>query len=169
MPMRAIAKKRCRAMFEPPEKGERATLNSNLSTRLIPLFSDQALVALFQATCVLGARRVSSSVVQRCGSLKLSTLYQHDIVGVTTRYSPNFGDDLVITNDSSRLALPPQGLQRHPIAVFLYEGIVTDRRDISDVNDIVVGLSRRRLLYEGHFANHVARLGGASQDRQKDH
>jgi hypothetical protein len=34
MPMRVIAKKRCRAMFEPPEKGERATLNPNLSTRL---------------------------------------------------------------------------------------------------------------------------------------
>ena len=42
MPMRVIAKKRCRAMFEPPEKGERATLNPNLSTRLNLLFSDQA-------------------------------------------------------------------------------------------------------------------------------
>jgi hypothetical protein len=38
MPMRVIAKKRCRAMVEPPEKGERATLNSNLSTRLKPTF-----------------------------------------------------------------------------------------------------------------------------------
>src|SRR5258708_32570407 len=38
--MRVIAKKRCRAMFQPPEKGERATLNPNLSTRLN--FSDQA-------------------------------------------------------------------------------------------------------------------------------
>jgi hypothetical protein len=45
MPMRVIAKKRCRAMFEPPEKGERATLNPNLSTRLNLLFSDQALGA----------------------------------------------------------------------------------------------------------------------------
>jgi hypothetical protein len=36
--MRVIAKKRCRAMFEPPEKGERATLNPNLSTRLKPTF-----------------------------------------------------------------------------------------------------------------------------------
>jgi hypothetical protein len=43
MPMRVIAKKMCRAMFEPPETGERATLNPNLSTRLILLFSDQAL------------------------------------------------------------------------------------------------------------------------------
>ena len=43
MPMRVIAKKRCRAMFEPPKKGERATLNPNLSTRLNLLFSDQAL------------------------------------------------------------------------------------------------------------------------------
>ena len=43
MPMRVIAKKRCRAMFEPPEKGERATLNPNLSMRLNLLFSDQAL------------------------------------------------------------------------------------------------------------------------------
>ena len=38
MPMRVIAKKRCRAMFEPTEKGERATLNPNLSTRLKPTF-----------------------------------------------------------------------------------------------------------------------------------
>jgi hypothetical protein len=38
MPIRVIAKKRCRAMFEPPEKGERATLNPNLSTRLKPTF-----------------------------------------------------------------------------------------------------------------------------------
>jgi hypothetical protein len=43
MPMRVIAKKRCRAMVEPPEKGERATLNPNLSTKLNLLFSDQAL------------------------------------------------------------------------------------------------------------------------------
>ena len=44
MPMRVIAKKRCRAMVESPEKGERATLNPNLSTRLKPTpFSDQAL------------------------------------------------------------------------------------------------------------------------------
>ncbi|MEH2568585.1 hypothetical protein V1289_008212 [Bradyrhizobium sp. AZCC 2289] len=43
MPMRVIAKKRCRAMFEPPKKGEQATLNPNLSTRLNLLFSDQAL------------------------------------------------------------------------------------------------------------------------------
>jgi hypothetical protein len=41
--MRVIAKKRCRAMFEPPEKGERAALNPNLSTRLNLLFSDPAL------------------------------------------------------------------------------------------------------------------------------
>jgi hypothetical protein len=38
VPMRVIAKKRCRAMVEPPEKGERATLNPNLSTRLEPTF-----------------------------------------------------------------------------------------------------------------------------------
>jgi hypothetical protein len=38
MPMRVIAKKRCRAMVEPPEKGERAILNPNLSTRLKPTF-----------------------------------------------------------------------------------------------------------------------------------
>ncbi len=42
MPRRVIAKKRCRAMFEPPEKGERATPHPNLSTRLNLLFSDQA-------------------------------------------------------------------------------------------------------------------------------
>jgi hypothetical protein len=38
VPMRVIAKKRCRAMVEPPEKGERATLNPNLSTRPKPTF-----------------------------------------------------------------------------------------------------------------------------------
>jgi hypothetical protein len=38
MPMRVIAKKRCHAMFEPPEKGERATLNPNLSTSPKPGF-----------------------------------------------------------------------------------------------------------------------------------
>jgi hypothetical protein len=38
VPMRVIAKKSCRAMVEPPEKGERATLNLNLSTRLKPTF-----------------------------------------------------------------------------------------------------------------------------------
>ena len=43
MPMRVIAKKSCRVMVEPPEKGERATLNANLSTRLNLLFSHQAL------------------------------------------------------------------------------------------------------------------------------
>src|SRR5437879_5118595 len=42
MPRRVIAKKRCRAMFEPPEKGE-PTPHPNLSTRLNLLFSDQAL------------------------------------------------------------------------------------------------------------------------------
>ena len=38
VPMRVIAKKRCRVMVEPPEKAERATLNPNLSTRLKPTF-----------------------------------------------------------------------------------------------------------------------------------
>jgi hypothetical protein len=38
VPIRVIAKKRCRAMVEPPEKGARATLNPNLSTRLKPTF-----------------------------------------------------------------------------------------------------------------------------------
>jgi hypothetical protein len=42
MPMSVIAKKSCRAMFEPPEKGV-VTLNPNLLTRLNILFSDQAL------------------------------------------------------------------------------------------------------------------------------
>src|SRR6266480_6732426 len=41
--MRVIAKKRCRVMVEPPEKGERATLNPNLSTRLNLLFSIRPL------------------------------------------------------------------------------------------------------------------------------
>jgi hypothetical protein len=41
--MRVIAKKRCRAVVEPPEKGERATLNPNLSRKLNLFFSDQAL------------------------------------------------------------------------------------------------------------------------------
>jgi hypothetical protein len=36
VPMRVIAKKRCRVMVEPSEKGERAALNPNLSTGLNP-------------------------------------------------------------------------------------------------------------------------------------
>jgi hypothetical protein len=43
MPMRVIAKKRCRAMFDLLRKVSGATLNPNLSTRLNLLFSDQAL------------------------------------------------------------------------------------------------------------------------------
>jgi hypothetical protein len=38
VPMRAIVKKRCRAIVEPPEKGERDTLNPNLSTRQKTIF-----------------------------------------------------------------------------------------------------------------------------------
>jgi hypothetical protein len=41
IPMSVIAKKRCRAMVEPPEKGERATLHPNHSTRLNLIVSDQ--------------------------------------------------------------------------------------------------------------------------------
>lgn len=44
VPMRVVAKKRCCAMVEPPEKGERATLNPNLLTTLNLLFSDQEKV-----------------------------------------------------------------------------------------------------------------------------
>lgn len=54
MPMRVIANKRCRAMFEPPEKGERAALNPNLSTRLNLLFSDQALGRVFSVMSEMG-------------------------------------------------------------------------------------------------------------------
>jgi hypothetical protein len=43
--MRVIAKERCRAMFEPPEKGGRATLNPNLSTKPNLPFYDQAFWA----------------------------------------------------------------------------------------------------------------------------
>ena len=50
MPMRVIAKKRCRAMVEPPEKGERATLNPNLSTRLKPTFFPTACLLYLNAS-----------------------------------------------------------------------------------------------------------------------
>ena len=39
MPMRVIAKKRCRAMVEPPEKRERATLNPNLTVATLAVRS----------------------------------------------------------------------------------------------------------------------------------
>src|ERR1700721_3278681 len=48
--MRVIAKKRCRAMVEPPEKGERATLNPNLSTRLKPTFFPTACLLYLNAS-----------------------------------------------------------------------------------------------------------------------
>src|SRR6266446_7200174 len=38
MPMRVIAKKRCRAMFEPPEKGERAHSKSSPLDEAKPTF-----------------------------------------------------------------------------------------------------------------------------------
>jgi hypothetical protein len=41
--MKAIAKKSCRAMFEPPGKGERVTPDPNLSARLNLLFCDHAV------------------------------------------------------------------------------------------------------------------------------
>jgi hypothetical protein len=56
MPMRVIAKKRCRAMFEPPEKGERATLNPNLSTRLNLLFPIRLLGAAWPLLVEEGER-----------------------------------------------------------------------------------------------------------------
>src|SRR5882724_5473668 len=66
-------------MFQPPEKGERATLNPNLSTRLNLLFSDQAFgrrVGYCWSTrasvprvvlkgCVLIKRRMSALAAQR--------------------------------------------------------------------------------------------------------
>jgi hypothetical protein len=77
MPMRVIAKKRCRAMFEPPEKGERAT-NSNLSTRLNLLFSDQAL-----GRRVGWSRRASvprlifnANTLKLCSKIRLATQVQ---------------------------------------------------------------------------------------------
>jgi hypothetical protein len=57
VPMRVIAKKRCRAMVEPPEKGERATLNPNLSTRLNLLFSIRPLAAGWLLLVEEGERR----------------------------------------------------------------------------------------------------------------
>ena len=79
MPMRVIAKKRCRAMFEPPEKGERATLNPNLSTRLTLLFSDQALGAGWLLLVEEGER--AALIFQRkdlklCSKIKFATQAQ---------------------------------------------------------------------------------------------
>jgi hypothetical protein len=56
MPMRVIAKKRCRAMFEIPEKGERVTLNPSPSTKRNLLFSDH-----------LNAHRMSSLIIEMAG------------------------------------------------------------------------------------------------------
>ena len=66
MPMRVIAKKRCRALFEPPEKGERATLNPNLSTRLNLLFSDQGPLGGGLAIAGRGGRAALSRRSSRC-------------------------------------------------------------------------------------------------------
>jgi len=44
MPMRVIAKKRCRVLFETPEKNERATKHPNLSTGLNVHYSDRTLI-----------------------------------------------------------------------------------------------------------------------------
>src|SRR5258707_3837165 len=69
--MRVIAKKRCRAMVEPPEKGERATLNPNLSTRLNLLFSDQGPLGGGLAIAGRGGERrcksAATSPGSRCG------------------------------------------------------------------------------------------------------
>ena len=72
MPRRAIARKKCRVMVEPPENDERATLNSNLSTRLkptpfrsgpealLPSFSDAQLRSI---DAPLGAVRESILII----------------------------------------------------------------------------------------------------------
>src|SRR5712672_2078930 len=79
-PMRVIAKKRCRAMFEPPEKGERATLNPNLSTRLNLLFFDQSLG---RRVGYCWSRRASvprlifnAKTLKLCSKIKLATQAQ---------------------------------------------------------------------------------------------
>jgi hypothetical protein len=59
VPMRVIAKKRCRAMVEPPEKGERAALNPNLSTRPKPTFFP---ISPWAAAWPLLARRANGAV-----------------------------------------------------------------------------------------------------------
>jgi hypothetical protein len=64
MPMRVIAKKRCRAMVEPPEKGERATLNPNLSTRLKPTFFRSGGLPLDGRVGYCWSRRASGAVLQ---------------------------------------------------------------------------------------------------------
>ncbi len=70
MPMRVIAKKRCRALFEPPEKGERATLNPNLSTRLKPtFFSDHPL----GSGLAIAGRGGRAALSRRSSSLGLTT------------------------------------------------------------------------------------------------
>ena len=80
MPMRVIAKKRYRAMFEPPEKGERATLNPNLSTRLKPTFFRSGPWA---AGWLLRSRRAgvprlifNAKTLKLCSKIKFATQAQ---------------------------------------------------------------------------------------------
>ena len=94
MPMRVIAKKRCRAMFEPPEKGERTTLDPNLSTRLNLLFSDQALG---RRVGYCWSRRASvprlifnAKTLKLCSKIKFATQAQQT---APSRYAENILGD----------------------------------------------------------------------------
>jgi hypothetical protein len=77
MPMRVIAKKRCRAMFEPPGKGERVTPDPNLSTRLNLLFPIRPLGGgLAVAGVSLPRLHFNPNTLKLCSKIKLVTQAQ---------------------------------------------------------------------------------------------
>ena len=88
MPMRVIAKKRFRAMFEPPEKGARATLNPNLSTRLKPTFFRSGPWAAGLAIARRGGRAALSHRSSRSQDRMLRDgSDQHSIKPINCRFS----------------------------------------------------------------------------------
>jgi hypothetical protein len=72
MPMRVIAKKRCRAIIDLLRKGERATLNPNLSTRLNLLFPIRPLGGGASMPCLI----FNSKTLKLCSKIKFATQAQ---------------------------------------------------------------------------------------------
>ena len=103
--MRVIAKKRCRAMVEPPEKGERATLNPNLSTRLNLLFSIRPLGGGLALLVEEGERRCLA--VLRGRKTDRGWLYPLGIALRTHRSEKMFAHDSDFTSSARVATLLP--------------------------------------------------------------
>src|SRR5882724_12195140 len=98
-------------MVEPPEKGERATLNSNLSTRLNLLFSDQALARRVGYCWSRRASKprlifndfeiVQQDHVRRPSPTNRAVSGGSEILSMRRRSRPSHGEDLAATNEST--------------------------------------------------------------------